>query len=127
MSVRAPTRAAPDRAFAGDGTVQGVGFRPYVYRLAGELGLGGFVLNDARGVLLEVEGSATAVERFLARLAPEAPPLAVVERVATEPLAPGGRAPLLDPREPARRGRRRSGRARYGDLRGVPRRALRPR
>jgi len=34
------------------GTVLGVGFRPYVYRLAGELGLGGFVLNDAHGVLI---------------------------------------------------------------------------
>ena len=40
-----------------EGTVQGVGFRPYVYRLARELGLGGWVLNDARGVLLEVEGA----------------------------------------------------------------------
>ena len=47
------------------GTVQGVGFRPYVYRLAGELSLGGFVLNDAHGVLIEVEGSARCVDRFL--------------------------------------------------------------
>ena len=43
-----------------EGVVQGVGFRPYVYRLAGELGLTGFVLNDPHGVLLEVEGSETA-------------------------------------------------------------------
>jgi len=57
------------------GTVQGVGFRPYVFRLAGELGLAGFVLNDAHGVLLEVEGDDTAVDRFLARLPAEAPPL----------------------------------------------------
>ena len=63
------------------GTVQGVGFRPYVYRLAGELSLGGFVLNDAQGVLIEVEGSAPVVDRFLERLPSEAPPLAVVERV----------------------------------------------
>ena len=59
-----------------EGTVQGVGFRPYVYRLAGELGLGGFVLNDERGVLAEVEGDAEAVERFLERLPAEPPPLA---------------------------------------------------
>ena len=45
-----------------EGVVQGVGFRPYVYRLANELDLAGYVLNDASGVLLEVEGSATAVD-----------------------------------------------------------------
>ena len=66
------------------GTVQGVGFRPYVYRLAGELSLGGFVLNDAHGVLIEVEGSATVVDRFLERLPSEAPPLAAVDRVVVE-------------------------------------------
>ena len=73
-----------------EGVVQGVGFRPYVYRLAGELGLTGFVLNDPRGVLLEVEGSETAVERFLARLGPDAPPLASIERVVAEDREPIG-------------------------------------
>ncbi|MGH3139030.1 MAG: acylphosphatase, partial [Gaiellales bacterium] len=73
-----------------EGVVQGVGFRPYVYRLAGELGLTGFVLNDPRGVLLEVEGSDTAVERFLARLGPDAPPLASIERVVAEDREPIG-------------------------------------
>jgi hydrogenase maturation protein HypF len=68
--------------------VQGVGFRPYVYRLAHELGLGGYVLNDTHGVLLEVEGTDAAVERFLARLQPNAPALAVVERVEITPLPP---------------------------------------
>jgi hydrogenase maturation protein HypF len=63
------------------GVVQGVGFRPYVYRLADELGLSGWVLNDSRGVMLEVEGPPAAVEAFLTRLAPEAPPLAVVDSV----------------------------------------------
>ena len=67
-----------------EGTVQGVGFRPYVYRLAHDLGLRGYVLNDARGVLIEVEGSERAVHGLLARLAPEAPPLAVLERVLSE-------------------------------------------
>ena len=72
------------------GTVQGVGFRPYVFRLAGELGLAGFVLNDAHGVLIEVEGGDTAVERFLARLPVEAPPLASVDRVVAEARQPVG-------------------------------------
>jgi hydrogenase maturation protein HypF len=68
------------------GTVQGVGFRPFVYRLAGELGLGGWVLNDVDGVLLEVDGPAAAVAAFLDRLEDEAPPLAIVEGVAVAEL-----------------------------------------
>jgi hydrogenase maturation protein HypF len=86
MSTVALTRA---RARV-EGTVQGVGFRPYVYRLANELDLAGYVLNDSRGVLLEVEGPAAAVERFLARLEPEAPPLARVERITAEECEPTG-------------------------------------
>ena len=64
-----------------EGVVQGVGFRPYVFRLATELGLNGFVLNDERGVLVEVEGDASALDRFTERLPREAPPLAAVEHV----------------------------------------------
>jgi hydrogenase maturation protein HypF len=73
-----------------EGTVQGVGFRPFVYRLASELELAGFVRNDERGVLVEVEGRETAVEGFLRRLAAEAPPLAAVEAVRPRDLAPAG-------------------------------------
>ncbi len=72
------------------GTVQGVGFRPYVYRLAGELGLSGFVLNDAHGVLLEVQGGGPAIERFLERLEREAPPLAVLEQTQAAERQPVG-------------------------------------
>ena len=64
-----------------EGTVQGVGFRPFVFRLAEEAGLDGFVLNDERGVVVEVEGEVGAVELFAGRLEREAPPLAVVESV----------------------------------------------
>ena len=70
-----------------DGTVQGVGFRPYVFRLAEEHGLDGWVANDERGVVLEVEGDGAAVERFLARLPAEAPALATVEAVHERPEA----------------------------------------
>jgi hydrogenase maturation protein HypF len=75
-----------------EGTVQGVGFRPYVHRLASAHGLAGYVLNDARGVLLEVEGSAAAVEGFLAALESEPPPLALLERLTVEDRKPTGRA-----------------------------------
>ena len=71
------------------GTVQGVGFRPYVFRLASELGLGGWVLNDERGVLLEVEGEPAEVEAF-ARASGEPPPLAIVEGVISDEAPPTG-------------------------------------
>jgi hydrogenase maturation protein HypF len=78
--------AAPERVRARvEGIVQGVGFRPFVHRLAREHALTGWVRNDARGVLLEVEGKKEEVERFLARLADEPPPLARVEWVRAEP------------------------------------------
>jgi len=70
-----------------DGTVQGVGYRPFVYRLAGELGIAGWVLNDERGVLVEAEGPPDVVEAFVARLSSDAPPLAEVRGVQAEPVA----------------------------------------
>ncbi len=88
--ARAPARGRRRARVRVNGTVQGVGFRPYVYRLAGELALGGFVLNDAHGVLIEIEGSTAAVESFLARLPAEAPPLAVLERVVVSEQPPSG-------------------------------------
>ncbi len=84
-----PASRAPRRVRARvEGTVQGVGFRPFVFRLATELGLAGWVVNDEHGVLLEAEGPDAAVDAFLARLAGEAPPLASVERVRSEELPP---------------------------------------
>ncbi|MGN6166882.1 MAG: carbamoyltransferase HypF [Solirubrobacteraceae bacterium] len=72
------------------GAVQGVGFRPFVYRLAEALGVGGFVRNDSSGVLLELEGSAGAVQELLRRVEREPPPLAVLDRVETTWLEPQG-------------------------------------
>jgi len=72
------------------GAVQGVGFRPFVYRLAHELGLRGWVQNDGRGVRLEVEGERRHLDQFRERLQAEAPPLAVVQDVSAEWLAPVG-------------------------------------
>ena len=74
------------------GTVQGVGFRPFAWRLARELGLAGWVRNDAEGVLAEVEGDPAAIADFALRIAAEAPPLARVGAVEREVLAPTGEA-----------------------------------
>ena len=65
------------------GRVQGVGFRPTVWRIARELDLSGEVLNDAEGVLVRVGGYAEAVDDFLARMKREPPPLARIDRIET--------------------------------------------
>jgi acylphosphatase len=81
-----------------EGIVQGVGFRPFVHALAHRLGLAGFVGNDARGVVVEVEGGPAAVARFRAalerprRLPGRRPPRGAL------PDVPG--PALLDPRHP---------------------------
>lgn len=70
------------------GTVQGVGFRPFVRRLAGELGLTGAVGNDEAGLWCEVQGPAAAVAAFARRLVEQPPPLARIDRVDVEERAP---------------------------------------
>jgi hydrogenase maturation protein HypF len=75
-----------------EGTVQGVGFRPFVYSLATGLGLAGLVGNDMDGVFAEVEGPSAAVEQFLVALERDAPPLARIERVVTKDIPPNGSA-----------------------------------
>jgi hydrogenase maturation protein HypF len=72
------------------GIVQGVGFRPTVYRLAVERGLGGWVLNDAEGVLIELEGPETGVDSFVSALERDPPPLARITAIESESLAPLG-------------------------------------
>ncbi|MCC6409322.1 MAG: carbamoyltransferase HypF, partial [Planctomycetes bacterium] len=72
------------------GTVQGVGFRPTVHRLASELGLAGSVRNDADGATIEIEGSVEAVRAFGARLSAELPPLARLDGTEESELAPRG-------------------------------------
>ena len=63
------------------GIVQGVGFRPTVYRLARERNLAGWVLNDAQGVVIELEGPPTAVDDFLRELSDHPPPLAQITAI----------------------------------------------
>jgi hydrogenase maturation protein HypF len=75
-----------------EGVVQGVGFRPFVYGLATDLGLSGFVGNDVDGVFAEIEGGPEAVAKFLLLLQQQAPPLARIDRVSTASRTPVGSA-----------------------------------
>jgi hydrogenase maturation protein HypF len=76
------------------GTVQGVGYRPFVYRHAVDLGLRGWVRNDSAGVLIDVEGETSVIDALQQLLVDEAPPLARVTSVTSEvvDLADGGEA-----------------------------------
>ncbi|MEW5963580.1 MAG: acylphosphatase, partial [Pseudomonadota bacterium] len=75
--------AIESRSIRVSGLVQGVGFRPTVWRLAHDEGLTGFVLNDGSGVTVEVTGPPAAIERFCQRIRAEAPPLARIDRIET--------------------------------------------
>lgn len=72
------------------GAVQGVGFRPTVYRHASELALAGWVVNAADGVHIEVEGEPGAVEEFCRRVREEAPPHAIIDSIDQHDLEPTG-------------------------------------
>ena len=71
------------------GIVQGVGFRPTVWRLASECGLVGWVRNDAAGVLMEIWGDAASRDGFVERLQLEAPPLARIDAIVRTPGSEG--------------------------------------
>ena len=92
MNALAPADAASLLRLRLDvtGAVQGVGFRPFVYRLAVAEGLAGHVGNTVEGATLEVEGTAAAIKRFLERFDREMhPPMAIASR-RTMPVGPSG-------------------------------------
>jgi hydrogenase maturation protein HypF len=72
------------------GAVQGVGFRPFVYRLASDLALRGWVINSSAGVVVEVEGGSGALEQFLLRVARDYPPRAILQGLESAYLDPVG-------------------------------------
>jgi len=72
------------------GAVQGVGFRPFVYRLATDMGLPGWVSNSTQGVFVEVDGAPEALQTFLLRLQKEHPPRSSIQSLEPSFLAPAG-------------------------------------
>jgi hydrogenase maturation protein HypF len=90
LTDQAPTDTAHRAVLQVRGVVQGVGFRPFVFRLAQEEGLAGFIGNDTDGVTIEVEGPASRVEVFTRRVRAEAPPLSRIDSVAVRATAPLG-------------------------------------
>ncbi len=108
-STSSPVRS---RTWRITGQVQGVGFRPFVYRLATSLGLGGTVRNDPKGVTVDAIGPSEVLDEFARRLAADAPALAQVASVALQHDEPvgGARAEadfviIASDRDPAERGR----------------------
>src|SRR4030043_154166 len=87
------------------GVVQGVGFRPFVYRLAHEHGLSGWVRNTSGNVEIEVEGQEAAVDRFITALKTEAPPMARIEEITTAPMPPKGHTDFVIGSSRAERGK----------------------
>jgi hydrogenase maturation protein HypF len=83
-----PARPDEGRRIALTGTVQGVGFRPFVYRLAHATGVRGRVRNDAAGVTIEAFGGPAALDAFERRLRAEHPPAAVIETLERGPIPP---------------------------------------
>jgi hydrogenase maturation protein HypF len=83
------------------GIVQGVGFRPFVYKLATSLGLTGFVFNSSSGVTIEVEGDDTMIHTFVGSLERDTPPLAEILELTISEMAPIGSAgfDILESRE----------------------------
>ena len=72
------------------GIVQGVGFRPFVYKLANGLGLTGYVFNSSSGVTIEVEGGGSELESFLRTLKEDPPALAEITQITVSEIAVQG-------------------------------------
>jgi hydrogenase maturation protein HypF len=72
------------------GVVQGVGFRPFVYRIAQRFDIRGYILNSSGGVVIEAEAAGPALEQFIASLSAELPPLARIDELQVTSMEPAG-------------------------------------
>ncbi len=102
MASAALAESAPRLRLRVRGAVQGVGFRPFAFRLARRLDLSGFVRNDCEGVLIEIEGAKTRA--FVEALSREPPPLARIDAIEIAPMPLARRRRLRDRGQPRRPG-----------------------
>ena len=72
------------------GIVQGVGYRPFVFRLAHEMGVTGWILNDIEGIIIHAEVETDALDAFVVRLSNEEPPAAHVAEITMREVDPQG-------------------------------------
>lgn len=90
LSPQTATRATKRLRVVIRGAVQGVGFRPFVYRLATELGLPGWVINSAQGVFIEVDGTEAVLRDFLVRVERDKPAVSFIQSLEASWLDPAG-------------------------------------
>ena len=72
------------------GAVQGVGFRPFIFRLASSMNLNGFVLNTPQGVFVEAEGEKSNLDNFIIRIQNEKPVNSIIQSMEFSYLDPAG-------------------------------------
>ena len=66
------------------GAVQGVGFRPFIFKLAKTLDIKGYVLNSPQGVTIEAEGNKDILEEFILRINNDKPPISIIQNISIE-------------------------------------------
>ncbi len=118
------TRQPTERMLRVRGTVQGVGFRPFVLRLANELGINGWVRNDSQGVLVRAVGETAKLDLLAEQVATRAPSAARVTAVEwldgpLEAATPPGEFSIIESTSPANDARDRCA-DRLGSLRRLP-------
>ncbi len=100
VSTELVTKNAKRERLTVEGTVQGIGFRPFVYRLAREFGLTGYVQNTSAGVIIEIEGPARSLASFKSALEERKPPQSFFLKLDNVPLTTqGGHNFIIRPSE----------------------------
>ena len=77
------------------GAVQGVGFRPFIFKLANNLGVKGFVSNTLQGVMIEAEGKEESLKKFIERINNDKPPISLIQNISISILKPANHSNFI--------------------------------